>query len=482
MKGIGLEMSDLSVLPIPLLRDILLQVSYTDIGALVQTCTQFGAIIKDQTFWRSKLGQETDENHRIIFTKKKKRRRGSDRINPDAQDKRKEYLKLCLQTTKNYIPGMDHITNSFDCLIRVIREGNLTLTQKFVQLCIQEEYGDYLKNEPFYTAIKYNRVNIYKYLAAICAASHKSYLKGLARGGFLAQLKRRLDPYLVNFNPDDQYYSDASESDEDEEADSKINAEDDDILNRDFDLAKDLVIKAIKNGNLELYKYTFLYCLRTIRGLTGFADRNGGEDRFDLYGVSKYEVLRDFIHAAAKYDRAQIVDEIMQQSKSLHADHLIQHIRNEGLSGAASGGNVNIYRELFTPDSTGKEHHLFLACSCEHTEMVEELFKDPEIFKGNSWTPGLVFHYICRDGGLNPIIILLEAFDKAGLATPEVFSRGVLTCFEENKVDILQFLISQIDIRYSKDVIKQIYLSSVEKCLPQHKTPCYRMLMERLAL
>ena len=458
--------------PKPIFHNILLDLSYTDIMNVAWTCKKFGYIINDTNLWQQKILPELDHGYQLILATNKDFK--CRKYITNMEDKRAEYLKICSYKTKQYIPGMLKVLKVDYCLARVVRENNMELTKTFAEKVRNDDYVD--RSLSVYIATKLKHYEILTYLYTVFTIYLDTLLKGVARSGDLAELKRLIAQYETRQTARIQQFDDLEDDDDENNASN--------IYQDSIDMGSKLVTKSIKSGNLKLFKYTFQYCIKKIKQANAYVSSAPYRDVCDLAMTldsvyTKNKMLEWAICSAAKCGHDHICSEILQIT---HNDNynpsVLKLIYESGMHGASLGGNLNMFKKFKKLGANNYGFCLIYACAGGHYEIVEEIFKFPTLFTNLHWPAASIMHYVCQYGRLVPCQILIWELDQAGLLTTEIFVSAIKSCLRENYSSLLLYICKQANSYFDSDTVSEIHSKCMTDITKNNASQYYNKLLD----
>ena len=468
-------MGNITQIPHPIISEILFGLSYSEIGNLVLTCKRFVYLLHDTNFWTNKILNETDDYHVVRDTNKDfKRHTWLDR---DAKDMRKEYLKLVSFHTKDFIPGMEQVIKNDDCLERLIRKGDLEAAKIFTLKFSTRPSN--LAYRIVYLTTKYKRFDFLVFLETVCTLpllrciDKFSLTKGVVRSGDLESSTRLIQELFDLYgdeiaDSDDEILSEGdvgTDNDSGEYDDNDDSGDDNDQGVEYGSMIRSIVeicIKAVKSGNLDVFKFCYLSHDKIMRRARAFV-RNNSRDTYDLnstlYAYNKENVYSSLLNEAARCGHEDICSCILKLAK----DEIVSGLKNvydSGLRGSASGGHFNLFKQLCLLGASNFEHCLIYACVGQHVSIIDELFKQPCLFQGESgkwWPPQSIMSYICEYGFSEPVKLLINGLKCIDMLTPTVFAIGIWSCIQKYHKKLLRFVINEAKLVFEPNIILDIY-------------------------
>ena len=430
--------------PKSVIEEIALQLSYSDIGNLVQTCKSFTWIISDRHFWHQKILSETDD-YLLIHMINKEQNVEKYQCNSLATDLRFEYVKLLSKTIKTYVPGMEKFLKSDEILLRALRSKNVPLSLKLLNDKSSRRYD--IHNE-LYLAIKYGLFEIIDTLNKLEVRRSDVFgrLKGLARANQEKEFKVIFESqFKLNYDRDLQTLIEI-------------------IINIGKILPK--VVKSADESKISFFEFVLS---KYEEFYNSFSLNNYNSDDYTQLAIIRREyehhgpvyVLSLCMSAAAKHGKIQTCNliQLIAINKNLSQKDLIK-IYDAGLKSAAKRGSLTMLNHFIQMGACGFKNAISSACKKTHLLVLETLCNQPTIFQESPekilQSTKSIVSSACQHGCQEAIEVIFKRLNSLDLLTFEVFKSAISRCIHENFPKLLNWICKKVQHYLSSIVLKEI--------------------------
>ena len=462
-------------LPKPIVTEIALKLSYSDIGQFAQTAKSLTWTISDRHLWNRKLLSET-VNYMLICDISRESYTKRHQCDPDAPDLRLEYVKLLSKKIKTYVPGMEKFLKPEMIVLRVLRSKNIPLSLKLLK-DNSSNRNAYNYHKEIYLATKHGLVEVMELLIELEKNSpfgkHDIFarLLGLARAGGTDREAKFNVLFKTEFKNK-----------------HKTNLQK--LINIIINISK-ILIKAAKSGDESFFlsiffKYEEYYSSFDIANYdSDDCYHELGDIHFDYEHHDPASILEQCMWAAAtrKISICNLIERIAIE-KQISKKKLIR-IYDAGLKSAAKRGNLDMLNHFIERGAREFENAILSACKKTNLHILETLFDQPTIFQQfqengcntkGKWSPESIVSSACEYGCQEAMEVIFRRLNELDLLTLQVFESAITRCLSEDFPQLLNWICQEVKSHFSvtvlKDLLRNFILTGTECFSVSEKNKC----------